>query len=62
MRILFARLSFLKTLNVTNFNKYKVNNMIPEHEKTWKELGYKSKKAYNEYLDDIYDDLRHGYI
>lgn len=43
-------------------HKYKVNNMIPEHEKTWKELGYKSKKAYNEYLDDIYDDLRHGYI
>ena len=38
------------------------NNMIPDNEKTWKELGYKSKKAYNEYLDDIYDDLRHGYI
>ncbi len=38
------------------------NNMIPEHEKTWKELGYKSKEAYNEYLDEIHDDLRHGYI
>jgi hypothetical protein len=37
-------------------------NMIPEHEKTWKELGYKSKEAYNEYLDDMYDDLRHGRI
>ena len=37
-------------------------NMIPEHEKTWKELGYKSKKEYDEYLDDMYDDLRHGYI
>ena len=40
----------------------KLLNMIPNNEKTWKELGYKSKKAYNEYLDDIYDDLRHGYI
>ena len=38
------------------------NNMIPEHEKTLKELGYKSKEAYNEYLNDMYDDLRHGYI
>ena len=28
----------------------------------WKRLGYKSKEAYNEYLDDTYDDLRHGYI
>lgn len=37
-------------------------NMIPEHEKTWKELGYKSKQEYNEYLDDMYDDLRHGRI
>ena len=37
-------------------------NMIPEHEKTWKELGYKSKEAYDEYLDDMYDDLRHGRI
>jgi len=37
-------------------------NMIPEHEKTWKELGYKSKEAYDEYLNDMYDDLRHGYI
>ena len=34
------------------------NNDISE----WKRLGYKSKEAYNEYLDDIYDDLRHGYI
>ena len=38
------------------------NNMIPEHEKTWKELGYKSKEEYDEYLNDMYDDLRHGYI
>jgi hypothetical protein len=38
------------------------NKMIPEHEKTWKELRYKSKETYNEYLDDMYDDLRHGYI
>lgn len=39
-----------------------LKNMIPEHEKTWKELGYKSKEAYDEYLNDMYDDLRHGYI
>ena len=38
------------------------HKMIPEHEKTWKELGYKSKKEYDEYLDDMYDDIRHGYI
>lgn len=38
------------------------HKMIPEHEKTWKELGYKSKEAYDEYLNDMYDDLRHGYI
>lgn len=38
------------------------NNMIPENEKTWKELGFKSKKEYDEYLDDMYDDLKHGYI
>lgn len=38
------------------------NNMIPEHEKTWKELGYKSKEAYQEYMNDLYDDIRHGYI
>ena len=37
-------------------------NMIPEHEKTWEELGYKSKEAYDEYLNDMYDDLRHGRI
>jgi hypothetical protein len=37
-------------------------NMIPEHEKTWKELGYKSKEDYQGYLDDLYDDLRHGNI
>ena len=34
------------------------DNDIPD----WKRLGYKSKEAYNEYLDDMYDDLRHGYI
>lgn len=38
------------------------NNMIPEHEKTWKELGYKSKEAYQEHMNDLYDDIRHGYI
>ena len=37
-------------------------NMIPEHEKTWKELGYKSAEAYNEYLAELSDDFRHGYI
>lgn len=37
-------------------------DMIPEHEKTWKELGYKSKEDYQGYLDDLYDDLRHGNI
>ena len=43
--------------------KYMIDNkMIPENEKTWKELGYKSKKEYDEYLNDIYEDLRHGYI
>ncbi len=43
--------------------KYMLDNkMIPEHEKTWKELGYKSKEAYQEYMNDLYDDLRHGYI
>ena len=34
------------------------DNAIPD----WKRLGYKSKEAYDEYLDDMYDDLRHGYI
>ena len=38
------------------------HNMIPEHEKTWKELGYKSKEAYQEHMNDLYDDIRHGYI
>ena len=33
-------------------------NDIPD----WKRLGYKSKRAYDEYLDDIYDDIRHGYV
>ena len=37
-------------------------NMIPDNEKTWKELGYKSEREYKEYLDDLYDDIRHGYI
>jgi len=42
--------------------KYMLDNkMIPENEKTWKELGYNSKKEYDEYLDDMYDDLKHGY-
>ena len=43
--------------------KYMIDNeMISENEKTWKELGYKSKKEYDEYLNNIYEDLRHGYI
>jgi len=33
-------------------------NDIPD----WKRLGYKSKEAYDEYLDEMYDDIRHGYI
>ena len=43
--------------------QYMLNmDMIFEEEKTWKELGYKSKEAYDEYLNDMYDDIRHGYI
>lgn len=38
------------------------NNMIPDNEKTWKELGYKSQKEYYDYRDDIYDSLKHAYI
>ena len=38
------------------------NNMIPDNEKSWKELGYKSQKEYYDYRDDIYDDLKHAYI
>lgn len=38
------------------------NNMIPNNEKTWKELGYKSQKEYYDYRDDIYDSLKHAYI
>ena len=34
------------------------DNDIPD----WKRLGDKSKKAYDEYLDNIYDDTKHGYI
>ena len=37
-------------------------DMIPEEEKTWKERGFKSERDYKEYLDDMYDDIRHGYI
>ena len=37
-------------------------DMIPEEEKTWKERGFKSVRDYQEYLDDMYDDIRHGYI
>jgi len=43
--------------------KYMLDNkMIPENEKTWKELGYKSYRDYQEHMNDLYDDLRHGYI
>lgn len=38
------------------------NNMIPDNEKTYKELGYKSQKEYIDYRDDIYDYLKHAYI
>lgn len=37
-------------------------DMIPEEEKTWKERGFKSARDYQEYLNDMYDDIRHGYI
>ena len=37
-------------------------DMIPENEKTWKESGFKSERDYKEYLDDMYDDIKHGYI
>ena len=37
-------------------------DMIPEEEKTWKERGFKSARDYQEYLDDMYGDIRHGYI
>lgn len=43
-------------------HKYNVNNMIPDNEKTWKELGYKSQKEYYDYCNEIYDDLKHAYI
>lgn len=40
--------------------KYVIDNkMIHKNEKNRNELRYKSK---NEYLNDLYDDLRHGYI
>jgi len=40
--------------------KYMIDNkMIHKNEKNKNELRYKSK---NEYLNDMYDDLRHGYI
>ena len=38
------------------------NNMIPDNEKTQKELGYKSQKEYYDYRNEIYDDLKHAYI
>lgn len=38
------------------------NNMIPNNEKTWKELRYKSQKEYYDYRDDIYDPIKHAYI
>lgn len=37
-------------------------DMIPEEEKTWKECGFKSERDYQEYLNDMYDDIRHDYI
>lgn len=33
-------------------------NDIPE----WKRLGYKSKEAYQDHMNDLYDDIRHDYI
>ena len=38
------------------------NNMIPDNEKTYKELGYKSQKEYYDYRNEICDDLKHAYI
>lgn len=37
-------------------------DMIPEEDKTCKESGFKSEMDYKEYLDDMYDDIKHGYI
>lgn len=34
------------------------DNDIPD----WKRYGYKSAEAYNEYLAELGDDFRHGYI
>ena len=34
------------------------DNDIPE----WKRLEYKSKEAYQDHMNDLYDDIRHGYI
>lgn len=33
-------------------------NDIPD----WKKYGYKSKKEYDDYLEELGDDFRHGYI
>lgn len=59
----------IRRLNGTRANmkglkrQYMLNmDMISEEEKTWKERGFKSERDYNEYLDEMYDDIRHGYI
>ena len=38
------------------------NNMEGNDMPDWKKFGYKSAEAYNEYLAELGDDFRHGYI
>lgn len=43
--------------------KYMIDNNIEDNDiPDWKRLGYKSKETYQEYMNDLYDDIRHGYI
>lgn len=37
-------------------------NMEDNDMPDWKKFGYKSPEAYNEYLDKLGDDFKHGYI
>lgn len=37
-------------------------NMEDNDMPDWKKYGYKSPEAYNEYLAELGDDVRHGYI
>lgn len=38
------------------------NNMNDNDIPDWKRLGYKSKEDYQDHMNDLYDDIRHGYI